>query len=74
MKCLRRAGERSEPQRRRHFVMNQETWMDIKGMSRQGISVRRIARTTGLSRVTVRRALMQTVPKKYGRGRRRQAS
>jgi len=40
--------------------------MDIKALSRQGMSIRHIARTTGLSRVTVRRALMQTVPKSYG--------
>ncbi len=68
MRCLRREGERSEPKLRRHRVISQETWMDIKTLTRQGMSVLHNARTTGLSRVTVRRALMLTVPKSYGPG------
>jgi transposase len=36
--------------------------MDIKLLHRQGMSIRAIARTTGLSRVTVRRALAQPAP------------
>jgi transposase len=47
-------------------VITQESWMDVKSLSRQGMSIRHIARTTGLSRVTVRRALMQVAPKGYG--------
>ena len=40
--------------------------MDVKLMHRQGASVRRIARETGLSRVTVRRILAAVAPKPYG--------
>jgi transposase len=40
--------------------------MDIKLLHRQGMSVRTIARHTGLSRTTVRRALAQPAPKPYG--------
>ncbi len=40
--------------------------MDVKLLHRQGASIRRIARTTGLSRQTVRRILMQKAPKPYG--------
>lgn len=40
--------------------------MDVKLMHRQGASVRRIARETGLSRVTVRRILAAPAPKPYG--------
>jgi len=47
-------------------VITQEVWMDIKLLHRQGMSVRAIARHTGLSRTTVRRALAQPAPKPYG--------
>ncbi len=40
--------------------------MDIKLLHRQGMSLRAIARHTGLSRTTVRRVLVQTTPKSYG--------
>jgi transposase len=40
--------------------------MDVKMLHRQGASIRRIARMTGLSRVTVRRILRQAAPKPYG--------
>lgn len=40
--------------------------MDVKMLYRQGASIRRIARTTGLSRQTVRRILSQKAPKTYG--------
>lgn len=40
--------------------------MDVKVLHRQGASIRRIARETGLSRTTVRRMVKQTVPKRYG--------
>jgi len=40
--------------------------MDVKLLHRQGASIRRIARTTGLSRQSVRRILMQKAPKPYG--------
>lgn len=46
-------------------MISQEVWMDIKQLHRQGMSLRAIARTTGLSRQTVRRALTQTVPVRY---------
>lgn len=39
--------------------------MDIKLLHRQGMSIRAIARTTGLSRVTVRRALAKPAPAPY---------
>ncbi len=47
-------------------MIRQEEWMDVKLMHRQGASVRRIARETGLSRVTVRRVLAGAAPKPYG--------
>ena len=47
-------------------MIRQEEWMDVKLMHRQGASVRRIARETGLSRVTVRRILAAPAPKPYG--------
>lgn len=40
--------------------------MDVKLLHRQGASVRRIARMTGLSRQTVRRILSEAAPKSYG--------
>lgn len=40
--------------------------MDIKLLRRQGMSIREIARRTGLSRKTVRSALSRTTPKPYG--------
>jgi transposase len=47
-------------------MITQEVWMDIKGLHREGASIREIARRTGLSRKTVRRVLSQTVPQRYG--------
>lgn len=47
-------------------MITQEVWMDIKGLHRQGASIREIARRSGLSRATVRRILSQTVPERYG--------
>ena len=47
-------------------MVRQEVWMDIKLMHRQGMSLRHIARMTGLSRVTVRRILSSPAPKGYG--------
>jgi transposase len=40
--------------------------MDVKLLHRQGASVRKIARLSGLSRQTVRRVLRQSAPKPYG--------
>ena len=40
--------------------------MDVMMMHRQGCSVRHIARTTGLSRVSVRKILSSPTPKGYG--------
>lgn len=40
--------------------------MDVKGMHREGHSLRHIARVTGLSRMTVRRILSAPTPKGYG--------
>jgi transposase len=45
--------------------------MDVKVLHRQGVSIRRIARESGLSRTTVRRLLKQTAPKPYGPRRQR---
>jgi transposase len=39
--------------------------MDVKLLHRQGMSIRHIARSTGLSRQTVRRALSQVAPQPY---------
>jgi transposase len=46
-------------------MISQEVWMNIKLLRHQGMSIRAIARTTGLSRQCVRRALKQTVPSTY---------
>jgi transposase len=46
-------------------MITQEFWMDLKLLSRQGMSIRAIARHTGLSRNTVRRALQATTPPAY---------
>ncbi len=40
-------------------MLNVEEWMDIHLLSRQGHSIRSIARLTNLSQNTVRRALRQ---------------
>jgi transposase len=47
-------------------MITQEVWMDIKGLHRQGASIREIARRSGLSRKTIRRVLSERVPKGYG--------
>ncbi|MGQ0721373.1 MAG: IS21 family transposase [Candidatus Eiseniibacteriota bacterium] len=47
-------------------MIGQEGWMEIKLMHRQGVSIRAIARRTGLSRDTVRKILKQVAPKRYG--------
>jgi transposase len=46
-------------------MITQEFWMDLKLLSRQGMSIRAIARHTGLSRNTVRQALRATTPPDY---------
>lgn len=46
-------------------MITQELWMDLKLLSRQGMSIRAIARSTGLSRNTVRRALAAKTPPGY---------
>ena len=46
-------------------MITQEFWMDLKLLSRQGMSIRAIARRTGLSRNTVRRALSAPTPPGY---------
>ncbi|MCW5971132.1 MAG: transposase [Blastocatellales bacterium] len=46
-------------------MITQELWMDLKLLSRQGMSIRAIARATGLSRNTVRRALAAKTPPDY---------
>jgi transposase len=46
-------------------MITQEYWMDLKLLSRQGMSIRAIARSTGLSRNTVRRALSAKTPPGY---------
>jgi transposase len=47
-------------------MIPQEVWMDVRLLSRQGASIRKIARLTGLSRTTVRKILAQKAPKPYG--------
>lgn len=51
-------------------MLSLEDWMDIKELSRQGHSVREIARITGRSRNTVRAALKVRAPKTYERSAR----
>src|SRR5215203_5055329 len=46
-------------------VITQEVWMNLKLLHRQGMSIRAIARHTGLSRQTVRKVLSQKVPSHY---------
>jgi transposase len=46
-------------------MLTQEFWMDLKLLSRQGMSIRAIARQMGLSRNTVRRALAAKTPPGY---------
>lgn len=46
-------------------MISQEHWMDLKLLSRQGMSIRAIARYTGLSRNTVKRALSAKTPPSY---------
>ena len=46
-------------------MTTQEEWMEIQLLHRQGDSIREIARKTGMSRNTVRRALRQAVPQPY---------
>lgn len=46
-------------------MLSQEEWMDLKILHHQGLSIRAIARQTGLARQTVKRALAQTVPSRY---------
>ena len=47
-------------------MITQGVFMDVKVLNRQGMSLRQIARTTGLSRGTVRKILSQPAPKRYG--------
>ena len=46
-------------------MITQELWMDLKLLVRQGMSIRAIARLTGRSRNTVRRALAAKTPPAY---------
>ncbi len=43
-------------------MLNVEEWMDIRGLHREGHSIKRIAAMTGRSRNTIRKALRQKVP------------
>jgi transposase len=43
-------------------MLTVEDWMDIKGLHRQGHSIRTIAALTGYARNTVRRVLRQARP------------
>ena len=46
-------------------MLKLEDWMDIKGMQREGYSIKAIARWTGFSRNTVRRVLRESAPKPF---------
>jgi transposase len=46
-------------------MLTVEEWMDIHLLAKQGLSVRAIARRTGLSRNTVRRTLAQKTPQPF---------
>src|SRR5439155_20844671 len=43
-------------------MLDEEEWMDIKDLRRQGVSIRQIAKRTGCSRNTVRAVLRQKSP------------
>lgn len=46
-------------------MLTQEGWMDLKLLSRHGLSMRASACLTGFSRATVRRVVLQPVPQRY---------
>ncbi|NJL71350.1 MAG: IS21 family transposase [Candidatus Competibacteraceae bacterium] len=46
-------------------MLKPEHWMDIKILHQQGLSIRRIAHQTGLSRNSVRRVLRQNAPQSF---------
>ena len=48
-------------------MLDMEEWMDIKGMKREGHSIREISRRTGRSRNTVRKVLRHKAPEKKKR-------
>jgi transposase len=52
-------------------VITREVFMDIKAMNRNGLSIRRIARITGLHRTTVKRHLESTSLPEYHKRKRR---
>lgn len=47
-----------------------EDWMDIKIMYKEGYSIRAIAKISGLSRNTVRRVVLEKVPKEFKKAKR----
>jgi transposase len=51
--------------RKERKMISLEVWMDIKLLRQQGHSIREVARLTGLSRNTVRRALRQKSPQPF---------
>lgn len=48
-------------------MVNEEDWMDIRTLHKEGHTISAIHRMTGLSRKTIRRTLGQTVPTRYRR-------
>ncbi len=46
-------------------MIKAEDWMDIKMMYKEGYSIRAIAKISGLSRNTVRRVVLEKVPKEF---------
>jgi len=50
-------------------MLNMEEWMDIKGLKREGHSIREVARRTGRSRNTVRKVLRNNAQEKKRRKR-----
>ena len=52
-------------------MLTVEEWMDIRLLSREGHSIRMIAKLTNLSRNTVRRALRQQIQEPYNTGTRK---
>jgi len=54
-------------------VITREVYMDIKAMSREGLSVRRIARITGLHRKTVKRHLESASLPEYRKKKRKES-
>ncbi len=46
-------------------MLTEDKWMDIKLLQKEGLSIRQIAKKTGLARNTIRRVLRQSKPQPF---------